>query len=77
MRALALCSDLDWRLDFVGDGPMHGPWRALARSLGIDSRIAFHGSLPNASARSVIAASDLLVLPSRRVEGWGAVLNEA
>ncbi len=66
---------LDWRLEVVGNGET-GPWRDLARQLGLGDRIRFTGWLESAAARARLAASDVLVLPSRH-EGLPMVILEA
>ena len=41
--AVGLPSELDWRIDIVGDGPQRATLVALARELGIAGRVHFHG----------------------------------
>jgi len=41
--AVGLPSELDWRVDIVGDGPQRATLVALARELGIAGRVHFHG----------------------------------
>jgi glycosyltransferase involved in cell wall biosynthesis len=76
LRALASSKDLPWRLVIIGEGPLERVLRDLATRFGIASRIQWLGALPNPRVSEVLAASDLLVLPSRK-DGWGAVVNEA
>jgi glycosyltransferase involved in cell wall biosynthesis len=76
LNALSRLSDLDWSLCVVGEGPLRHHWEDLTRKLGISERVHFMGALPNKAARSIVARSDLLVLPSRW-DGWGAVINES
>lgn len=66
-----------WRLAVVGDGPERSNLESLAERLGIGERVDFLGYMPNAAVRSELGRSDLLVLPSRGKEGWGAVVNES
>ncbi len=75
-RALGLCSDVQWQLDIVGDGPQRASLHLLAQKLDIAEKVTFHGNQPNAEAVRFMRAADLLVLPSRW-DGWGAVVNEA
>ncbi|GIJ77676.1 Glycosyltransferase involved in cell wall bisynthesis [Micromonospora phaseoli] len=75
LTALSRC-ERDWTLDVVGNGPLLHRAMTLANRLGIDSRVHWQGHLSNTAARDVIAAGDILVLPSRH-DGWGAVVNEA
>jgi glycosyltransferase involved in cell wall biosynthesis len=74
--ALATLHDESWTLQVVGDGPERASLESLASAVGIRERIAFRGVMKRLAALSVIAAADLLVLPSRW-DGWGAVVSEA
>ncbi len=76
IRALAACGDLQWRLTIVGGGPDKPVLQKLIRAARLDERVRFLDFLENKAAVQVVAASDLLVLPSRW-DGWGAVVNEA
>ncbi|MCH7928981.1 MAG: glycosyltransferase family 4 protein [Proteobacteria bacterium] len=42
-QALSRNSDLDWRLDLIGEGRFEARTRALAVELGLGERISFHG----------------------------------
>lgn len=77
LRALGELTELDWRLRIVGDGPERQTLEKLSTKLGISHRTHFLGSQDNAAAMCTLAKSDLLVLPCRGIEGWGAVVNEA
>jgi glycosyltransferase involved in cell wall biosynthesis len=48
----------------VGDGPRRAELESLARELAIAERVLFLGYVPEQRARSVIAASDIVVNPS-------------
>jgi glycosyltransferase involved in cell wall biosynthesis len=74
--ALATLHDEPWTLQVVGDGPERTSLESLAAALGIRDRVTFRGVMKRLDALSVIAAADLLVLPSRW-DGWGAVVSEA
>jgi glycosyltransferase involved in cell wall biosynthesis len=76
LEAMARIDSFAWRVDMVGDGPELRQYQALAHDLGLGNRLTWHGSLPNAQARSLMAQADVLVLPSH-YDGWGAVVNEA
>jgi glycosyltransferase involved in cell wall biosynthesis len=70
----ALCDVPEGRLVFVGDGPQRSELEALARGLGIASRVRFEGWVePPWTARWTF---DVLVLPSFN-EGFGLVVVEA
>ena len=62
------------RFVLVGDGPSRGEMERLAGALGVRSHVVFTGRVP--CGPSVIAASDLMVMPSIS-EGLGVVLLEA
>jgi len=65
-----------WRLMIVGSGPEQGPLQALAARLGVADRVSMVGQVPHASLPRYYAASDMLVLASKR-EGWANVLLES
>jgi glycosyltransferase involved in cell wall biosynthesis len=62
------------RLVCVGDGPERGRLQAQAKGLGLD--VSWRGALAHGEVARVMAACDLLVLPSR-YEGFARVLMEA
>lgn len=64
----------DARFLVVGSGPQRIALEALARDLGIDGSVCFLGY--QSEAASILAASDVVVLPSR-AEGHPVVLLEA
>jgi glycosyltransferase involved in cell wall biosynthesis len=74
LAALAGLESLDWDLDLIGEGPLEGRLRALARSLGISSRVRFSGYLPDPAA--ALARAQLFVLASRS-EGFPRSVLEA
>ncbi|MBC7343634.1 MAG: glycosyltransferase family 4 protein [Clostridia bacterium] len=68
--------DGDWMLDIIGSGPLEEVCRSFVAAHGMSAKVHWHGNRPNDEVIRRIAASDLLVLPSR-YDGWGAVVNEA
>lgn len=62
------------RLIVVGDGPLEGELRELARALGVDEFVEFGGMVQN--AKELLRDVDLFVLPSR-AEGLSNALLEA
>ena len=76
MKALAGLRHANWRLRIIGDGAQREDLEALSARLGIAHQVRFEGAQDNPQAMSILAVSDLLVLPSRW-DGWGAVVNEA
>ena len=79
LRAVAGLTCEPWDLRIVGDGPEGGRCRAEASRLGLDAsgRVKFLGGLSNVDAMSELSKADLLVQPSRGIEGWGVIVNEA
>jgi len=64
------------RLVIVGRGPAEGTLKALARRLGIASRVCFAGYRPYAEMADVYAAADLFAFASQ-TESQGLVTVEA
>jgi glycosyltransferase involved in cell wall biosynthesis len=74
--AAVLRTSSSWTLIFVGnDSPQH-EFEKQVISLGLQSQIYFRGAVAPDLIPGVIAAADVLVLPSR-YDGWGVVINEA
>lgn len=69
----------DARLVVFGRGPMESHWSAQAEALGLD--VTFAGSVPPEEIPGVLAAFDILVVPSVTVAHWaeqfGRVIVEA
>lgn len=66
------------RLLVAGEGPLGEAWRALARDLGLQERVAFLGRVPDEDLPALYGAADLFVLPAcERSEAYGLVLLEA
>jgi glycosyltransferase involved in cell wall biosynthesis len=63
-------------LDIFGDGEERGALEALARKLGLQAAVRFHGFLPQAEVAQELLGADALVLPSL-AECGGAVVLEA
>jgi glycosyltransferase involved in cell wall biosynthesis len=76
LHAISTLRGMNWNLKIIGNGAQEDSLKLLATSLGLDGRVSFHKSVANAQALEAIAASDVLVLPSRH-DGWGAVVNES
>ncbi len=72
-RAVAL--GVDAVLDVYGDGPCRPELEALARELGIEDRVTFHGSVSHGTIMAAFEAADLQLLATRQ-EGFGKVLLE-
>jgi glycosyltransferase involved in cell wall biosynthesis len=67
-------ADHEWRLSVVGEGPAAVSLQKLARDIGVDHRVTWHGAVSNAA--SLMRAFDAFVLSSR-TEGTPITLLEA
>jgi glycosyltransferase involved in cell wall biosynthesis len=66
LEALALLpSELHWRYEHVGAGPLRDALDGAARRLGLAERIAWRGALPQEEVIAAYHAADLFVLASR------------
>ena len=65
------------RLLLAGQGPEEARLRSLAAGLGIGERARFAGCMPDAELPELYRAADLVVLPSRALEGFGLAAAEA
>jgi glycosyltransferase involved in cell wall biosynthesis len=67
LRACALLHErgVPARLTVAGEGPEELPLHALARGLGIESRVQFTGQVDNAAMADVYRAARIVVNPSR------------
>jgi glycosyltransferase involved in cell wall biosynthesis len=76
LQAIAQTRDVE--LDLVGSGEQLSDLISLSRSLGIEKRVRFHGSISDNQRDSLIIKCDCLCLPSiDRTESFGIVLLEA
>lgn len=64
LDVLAGMTDLDWRLDMVGDGPEMDLLRTRAKVRNLEGRVCFHGWQPQEVVESIVGRSDILVMPS-------------
>jgi colanic acid/amylovoran biosynthesis glycosyltransferase len=66
LRAAKILADLgmDFHLTMAGEGPRGFQLKRLAASLGIADRVSFPGFVPYDEVSRLIAASDVLVMPS-------------
>jgi glycosyltransferase involved in cell wall biosynthesis len=78
LRAFAqvVHAGLDVHLDIIGEDTMNGAIQALTRTLGLDSRVSFHGFQPTDRLPAFYAGAHLHVAPSRH-EAAGVVMLEA
>lgn len=64
-------------LDFYGAGEELETIRLLAESLELSDSVKFHGAVPNQQVLEAMRKHDIFLFTSNRLEGWGAVVNEA
>jgi glycosyltransferase involved in cell wall biosynthesis len=62
-------------LDIIGDGRRRPALIDLAKSLGVDDAVTFHGWMSHANCAALLAQADVFVLPSLRECGGAAVLE--
>jgi len=74
LRALPTLEDLDVECAIVGDGPLRAHLEAVARQLGVASRVMFLGV--RADVPALVQDADLFVFPSLW-EGFGIAVVEA
>lgn len=65
------------QLSFVGDGPLLGNIKSMAKGMGLSDRVVFHGAMAAGLVREHMEKANIYLFTSNRREGWGAVLNEA
>jgi glycosyltransferase involved in cell wall biosynthesis len=67
LRAAArLPSAQAWSVTVVGDGPLRPELQALAAALGLADRVTFRGFANTTEMPKLLAAFDVMVVPSRR-----------
>lgn len=67
----------EFELDIVGEDTLHGSIQALARSLGLGSRVRFHGFLTQRQLLPLVRSAHLMVIASRHEAGPLAMLEAA
>lgn len=60
-----------------GDGPLKDSLIALAKGLGVEKSVRFSGFIPEEELPDYYRMSDLFILPTRELEGFGLVTLEA
>jgi len=79
VEAMALLRDegVPVRCLLFGAGPLENDVRAQVSRLGLEGVVTLHTPVPQQTLLDVMKASDALILPSPRGEGFGRVLAEA
>lgn len=67
----------DFRIHMAGSGEMEDTLRVMAAAAGVSEKLQFYGYLKPEEVRSIMERSHIHVFTSNRLEGWGAVVNEA
>ena len=75
LRAVAIMNN-DLPLTLVGDGPEKDTLKALAREIGIESRVTFQPTKSRSQVLAAMAESQVVIIPSR-LEPFGMVALEA
>ncbi|MBI5360616.1 MAG: glycosyltransferase family 4 protein [Planctomycetes bacterium] len=60
-----------------GTGPLEDELKQMAEDMGIDDNVIFTGFIPNEYLAPYYQASDLVVMPTQELEGFGLVTVEA
>jgi glycosyltransferase involved in cell wall biosynthesis len=78
LRALALMATRhEFELDVIGEDTLGGVVQQLARELGLESRVRFHGFLTQRELRPLMEAAHVHVMSSRHEAGPLAALEAA
>jgi glycosyltransferase involved in cell wall biosynthesis len=79
LRALAALVDMGvaFRMDIVGVDTLDGEMQRLARQLGLESRVRFHGFKTQRELRPMMESADLLVMSSLHEAGPLVLLEAA
>lgn len=64
-------------LDFYGSGEEENRMKDLVKKDNLNDVISFHGNRPNEEILKAMQNHDVFLFTSNRLEGWGAVVNEA
>jgi glycosyltransferase involved in cell wall biosynthesis len=74
-RRPRLSQRVDWIFDVVGGGSMVERLREMARTLGLDDRVAFHDFVDDPHLEAFYDRADLFLMPAR--QGYGIPAAEA
>ncbi len=68
---------IDFKITMIGDGNELEKTKALSNELKVSDKMKFPGSLTPDKVRDMMLSCDIFTVTSDRLEGWGAVVNEA
>lgn len=79
LRALAALVDmgLEFEMDIVGEDTLQGEMQMLARQLGLERHVRFHGFKTQCELRPMMETADLLVMSSQHEAGPLVLLEAA
>ena len=79
LRALAALADtgLEFEMDIVGEDTLQGETQRLARQLGLEHHVRFHGFKTQRELRPLMESADLLVMTSLHEAGPLVLLEAA
>ena len=68
---------IPFNITMIGDGELFKKTRSFAKHLDVSDKITFTGAKIPEEVRERMLSADIFVVTSDRLEGWGAVVNEA
>jgi glycosyltransferase involved in cell wall biosynthesis len=77
IKSLGEKNKFNFKLNIVGDGNDLNELKDLTTSLGLENVVIFHGKVPYDVVKQKYSESDIMVLPSLRIEGFPMTLVEA
>lgn len=69
--------NINFRLRIIGTGVLEQSLLKLHKELNLGNVVEFVGNLSNEMVIDEMKKANILVFPSNKKEGWGAVINEA
>lgn len=68
---------LEFHLDLIGGGDLEDKLKKMVADLDLGEQVSFLGFLTPQEVRNHMEKADVYLITSDRMEGWGAVANEA
>ena len=68
---------LSFHMDMIGGGAMEEQVKTLRAEYGLEEEVGLPGFMSPAQVREYMERADIFLFTSDRLEGWGAVANEA
>lgn len=66
-----------FKLDLVGDGEMKESLANMVKEFSLEEEVLFYDFMPPKMIRKKMEDANIYLMTSDRMEGWGAVVNEA